>query len=269
MASLTPGQVSALGTTQVQTLPPAAVVALSTPQVAALTESQLSVLSTSQLSVLSTSQLAALSSTQLAAMSPAQVQALSPTQVRTLSPVQLANFTVEQVIALQASGVLGVAQAPASGVVSPLASGSSMDAPVLSPTALLSASKVALSTADSVLSVAVIGGATGGNTGVSITKQDSATFKLQLVNVQPSAPVSSLLLNVPLSTVETRNAKNEPVLYGAGLSGDKLVLAAPNESARQMMRAELLKMVAGAIDTLGSAGAVPLDTIKGIVLDMR
>jgi hypothetical protein len=89
------------------------------------------------------------------------------------------------------------------------------------------------------------------------------------VNGVVPVSIAALPPNVPYLTIETRNASNVSVTFRSGITGDLLVIAAPNAAARDMARSELPTMLSAAMETLGSAYAISLDTLKSIVLDLR
>jgi len=277
---------------------------MSTTQVAALTTTQLAAMSSTQLAAMAPAQVAALSPAQLSSFTTEQVSALqtagllTPVQAQTLTAAvvtastlavpattvatlaatngaaTLAGSAVNAGTTIEASGPISQNNAvPAVGInaVGTTSSPISANAPSskTSVVSFVSGARASTALAQGVLTVAVLGESADGNSGVSFVKQADGSIKLQAVNGVASVSNVGLPPNMSFLTIETRNASNLPVTFRSSISNDLLVIAAPNAAARDMARSELPTMLSAAMETLGSAYAISLDTLKSIVLDLR
>ena len=293
-----------LGAAQVQAIAPATLAAISPAQVAAMTPTQLSALSSSQLAALTPAQVQAMAPAQLSSFTAEQVSALQTAGLLTSAQAQTLTAAVGKTSALavpaatgstlaasnsaatqavsavsastrvEASGEISQNSAvPAVGInavgTTPSSSSSSEPLSNMSVVSLVSGARASTVLAQGVLTVAVLGESTGGNTGVSFVKQADASIKLQVVNGVAPVSIAALQLNVPYLAIETRNASNVSVTFRSGIVGDLLLIAAPNAAARDMVRSELPTMLSAAIETLGSAEQISLDKLTSIVLDLR
>jgi len=246
-------------------------------QVAALSPAQLSSFTTEQVSALQTAGL--LTSAQAQTLTAAVVTASTPaatgaTLAGTNSAATQAISAVSASTRVDATGAISQNSAvPAVGInaVGTTPSSSSASEPLSNSSVVSLVSGVRASTVltQGVLTVAVLGASTGGNTGVSFVKQADASIKLEVVNGVVPVSIAALQPNVPYLTIETRNASNVSVTFRSGIAGDLLVIAAPNAAARDMARSELPTMLSAAIEMLGSAERISLDKLKSIVLDLR
>lgn len=231
-------------------------------QVGNLEVTQVQALSPAALSVMSTQQLTGFTPTQLSGLSSRQVQAMTPSQLSSLSPAQASI--------LVASGALSAVQTQA------LPRAPLMDAPqVAQPQKVMvtvsTDSATLVNPVPFVLSINVMGGTTSGAVGVRVApnEQSGTGVQLQMTDTSNPDPAPPKLADVYYTTVKVRNASGEEVRFLGAINDGKLVISAGTASAREMVRTDLPNMLSSVIRTLAGDEPIALDTLKGVVLDVR
>jgi hypothetical protein len=204
-----------------------------------------------------------LTQAQISRMTPSQVQTLSVKQMAALSPEQLSTMSRQQAVALMRNRPNGLNSTPSSFTPGQRAAVNEL----LSATVSTS-NAVTLNASNGILPVTVMGTTTTG-VGVRFDGQGSSAIKLQMADVPANKTVSPGNLNARYTTIETRNANNEVVTFKGAIIGGRLVLAPNGASARQMAKTELPNVLSSAIDTLAGGKPIALDSLKGVVLNMR
>jgi hypothetical protein len=78
-----------------------------------------------------------------------------------------------------------------------------------------------------------------------------------------------LAFNDKLTTFMVTSNQGELVEFQGSLIGNRLMIIAPTNSARQVARAEMKLVLAAAITTLGREQRVMLADLQGVVFDLR
>lgn len=65
------------------------------------------------------------------------------------------------------------------------------------------------------------------------------------------------------------NDRGEMVTYRGAMIGKRMVVVAETEASKNLARQDMQTVLAAAITTLGSTGAISLAQMEGVVLDLR
>ena len=250
--------------TQVQSLKPAEIRQLTPMQISSMTPAQVQTLSAKQIATLSPTQVQSLDATQVQSLQPQQLSGLPIKQVAAFSPDQLSTMNRQQAVALMRSRANTLNTSQSSFTPEQRAAVNKvLSAEVTTTNATTSAAT------NGVLPVTVVGSAATPGLAVRFDGQNAAAIKLQMAESPVNTTVSAAGLNARYTTVEARNANNDVVTFKAAIVKDRLVINTGTAAAKQMARTELPSLMSNAIDTLSAGSTIAVDSLKGIVLNMR
>jgi hypothetical protein len=220
---------------------------------------------------MSSGQVAAFRPTQLQVMTTTQVASFAPAQLVDLQPHQIASFTLTQLKAMTP------AQAQSLTTTQLSALNVAQRAAVAVDTITISVPATTLATATQstgVLPITVLdgGSASRATTAGVAFAQGPDSITLRSVDTPPAvnSPRADLLaFNDKLTTFMVTSNVGELVEFQGSLIGNRLMIIAPTNSARQVARAEMKLVLAAAITTLGREQRVMLADLQGVVFDLR
>ena len=258
-------------TRQVALIPVQQVRQLSSAQIESMSGIQVRTLSPQQLGVMSSGQVAAFRPPQLQVMTTTQVASFAPAQLVDLQPHQIASFTLTQLKAMTP------AQAQSLTTMQLSALNVAQRAAVAVDTITIPVPATTLATATQstgVLPITVLdgGSASRATTAGVAFAQGPDSITLRSVDTPPAvnSPRADLLaFNDKLTTFMVTSNVGELVEFQGSLIGNRLMIIAPTNSARQVARAEMKLVLAAAITTLGREQRVMLADLQGVVFDLR
>ena len=244
---LSPAQIESMSGIQVRTLSPQQLGVMSSDQVAAFKPPQLQAMTTTQVASFAPEQLVKLQPDQIASFGVTQLKAMTPMQAQTLTPTQLSSLNIAQRAAVTVDTIT-----------------------IPSPETTLATT----TQSTGVLPITVLDGGIANRATVAgvAFEQGPNSITLRSLDTPPAinTPRADMLaFNDKLTTFMVTSSVGELVEFQGSLIGNRLIIIASNNSARQVARAEMKLVLAAAITTLGREQRVMLAGLQGVVFDLR
>jgi len=124
--------------------------------------------------------------------------------------------------------------------------------------------------ASGVLPVSVLGDSRMANVGLAFEEQPN-DIRIQMT-ASPDVPklaATGIRFTGNFKTFMVGNDRGEMVTYQGAMIGKRMVVVAETEASKNLARQDMQTVLAAAITTLGSTGAISLTQMEGVVLDLR